>query len=448
MISQSASESFGISLRSRVICPHCWEGFPTESALWVSQHPDLIGDPLLGPNEQRRFLPTRFNLSGAAIDVKGFACHDLACPKCHLAIPRALFEMESFFISVLGAPACGKSYFLAAMTWKLRAVLPSYFALAFTDADPLLNNRLHEYESTQFLNPDPDALVAIEKTETYGALYNEVKYGDQVVRYLRPFIFSIRPLEKHPCQAKAASVSRAVCLYDNAGESFLPGADSATSPVTRHLALSRVIFFLFDPTQDVRFRRQCAGKTKDPQMIERTTLSARERPVRQETILVEAAQRVRRYMGLAHTAKHRFPLVMVVTKYDAWAPLLMDGQLPAPYRMDRASNMHGVRRREIEQVSNELRALMARVSPEIVAAAEDFASEVLYIPVSATGCSPEVDPHTGAQGFRPKNLHPIWVDVPLVYAMSRWMRGLVCYWKPKDQANVSRSGGDGHWRSS
>jgi len=56
----------------------------------------------------------------------------------------------------------------------------------------------------------------------------------------------------------------------------------------------------------------------------------------------------------------------------------------------------------------------------------------LYVPVSATGCAPEVDPHTGAQGFRPRNLNPIWVEVPLLYAMSRWMRGLVCYWKAKD----------------
>ena len=61
---------------------------------------------------------------------------------------------------------------------------------------------------------------------------------------------------------------RALGLYDNAGEHFLPGRDTLGSPVTRHLARSRVLFFLFDPTQDPRFRKACSGKMHDPQMAE------------------------------------------------------------------------------------------------------------------------------------------------------------------------------------
>ena len=38
----------------------------------------------------------------------------------------------------------------------------------------------------QFLNPDQDALVAIEKTETQGDLYDTVLYADQAVSYPRP----------------------------------------------------------------------------------------------------------------------------------------------------------------------------------------------------------------------------------------------------------------------
>ena len=68
--------------------------------------------------------------------------------------------------------------------------------------------------------------------------------------------------------------------------------------MTRHLALSQVLMFLFDPTQDIRFRKLCSGKTSDPQMMERAERLQRERAVRQETILTEAAQRVRRYAGL------------------------------------------------------------------------------------------------------------------------------------------------------
>ena len=146
-----------LPLRSRVTCPHCWNEFPPDRALWIAQHPDLVGDPRLGADQPQRFLPTRFNVQGAAIDSRGFACHGLACPNCHLAVPRSMFEMRPMFLSILGSPASGKSYFLAAMTWRLRSVLPKYFAVGFNDADPALNHRLHEYESLQFLNPNQES---------------------------------------------------------------------------------------------------------------------------------------------------------------------------------------------------------------------------------------------------------------------------------------------------
>src|SRR5262245_48957002 len=110
-------------LLSRGNCPHCWERFATESLLWVSEHVDLLGDAKLGPDQGQRFLPTRFNVEGDALDAKGFACHTVACPHCHLAIPRCLLEMEPLFMSIAGAPASGKSFFLATMTWELRKIL-------------------------------------------------------------------------------------------------------------------------------------------------------------------------------------------------------------------------------------------------------------------------------------------------------------------------------------
>ena len=50
---------------------------------------------------------------------------------------------------------------------------------------------------------------------------------------------------------------------------------------------------------------------------------------------------------------------------------------------------------------------------------------MIYIPVSATGVSPEIDPTTGRSGFRVKNINPIWVDVPMLYALSRLTNGVV-----------------------
>ena len=148
------------------------------------------------------------------------------------------------------------------MTWQLRQVLPIHFNVAFTDADPASNRVLNECEESLFLHPDEAALVPlgnlIRKTELQGELYDTVAYGQQTVSYPRPFLFTMQPREGHPAGDRARP-ARMLCLYDNAGEHFQPGQDTTSSPVTRHLAQSRAIIFLFDPTQDPRFRAACRG---------------------------------------------------------------------------------------------------------------------------------------------------------------------------------------------
>src|SRR5580693_7312311 len=118
MNERSAVRRDNTPLPTRVTCPHCWHRFPPEEIKWIAAHSDLAGDPLLGSDAPQRFLPSRFNVEGLAIDVKGVACQLLACPRCHLTVPRAVLEMEPLFVSVLGAPGSGKSYFLASMTWR------------------------------------------------------------------------------------------------------------------------------------------------------------------------------------------------------------------------------------------------------------------------------------------------------------------------------------------
>jgi hypothetical protein len=419
-----------LPLQSKVTCPHCWRQFSPEEVLWVSQHPNLLGDVRLGAEHQQRFLPTRFTVDGDAIDSQGFACQSLACPDCHLPVPRALLELPPLFISILGAPASGKSYFLASMTWQLRQTLTQHFSIAFGDADPGANRSLNEYEELLFLNSQQDELTAIRKTELQGDLYDTVLYGDQTVSYPRPFVFSLRPLPSHRNFATMAKLSRALCLYDNAGEHFLPGQDTASSPVTRHLARSKVLLFLFDPTQDPRFRKACSDHTDDPQML------GIARTMRQETVLAEAADRVRRFGGLSQGAQHTAPLIVTVTKFDAWAPLLgiQRLDLARALRTGRGSNETALDMGRVEEVSDQVRALLARFTPEIVSAAESFSQQVVFVPVSALGCSPELDLNTGMLGVRPRNIAPMWAEVPLLYAMCRWMKGLIPYVVPKGTA--------------
>src|SRR5207249_1108646 len=121
-----------------------------------------------------------------------------ACPNCHLPMPEALLNAEPLFVSILGTPGCGKSFYLASLTWEMRQVLPGKFAVAVSDADPGANRVLNQYESSLFLRenlnePVPLARL-IQKTDLAGSnLYASVSFGTQRVLLPRPFMFTLRP---------------------------------------------------------------------------------------------------------------------------------------------------------------------------------------------------------------------------------------------------------------
>ncbi len=418
----------------RITCPHCWESFPAEQILWVAEHADLLGDPMLGPDHQQRFLPTRYTIDGEAIDARGFPCHSLACPRCHLGIPRPLVDLEPLFLSIFGAPASGKSFFLASMTWQLRQIMGSVFATSFSDADPLLNQQLNEYEESLFLNPRANEMCSlaslIRKTEEQGELYDNVSYGSQVVSYPRPFLFSMQPQEGHPNSNKADRLGRVVCLYDNAGESFQPGKDVVSSPVTRHMALSRALFFVFDPTQDVRFRNTIGSGTDAITSQER---EAQSRLTRQEPILQEAAARIRRYAKLRQSEKHRRPLFVILTKYDMWSHLLEElvgeENHSEPWKTigqtKTGERICGLDLPRIERYAAFSKRLMQKTCPDIVAAAENFATSVTFLPASAVGWCTHTARTNGQLFMRPTEASPFWVTVPFLYALARCHPGLI-----------------------
>jgi hypothetical protein len=413
-------------LLTRITCPHCWEQFAPEKLLWVSEHTDLLGDHRLGPEQQQRFVPTRFTINGEAIDAKGFPCHQLACPNCHLTVPRSLLELEPLFLSIFGAPASGKSYFLAALTWELRKTLPLVFQTAFADADPVMNQQLNEYEESVFSGSATDRLVPlaalIRKTEEQGDLYDTVSFGNQTVSYPRPFLFTLQPQVDHRHASNAKKLARTLCLYDNAGESFQPGKDSAAAPVTRHMAQSRVLFFVFDPTQDARFQRLIGQQTPSAAPSIRT--------MRQEPILQEAISRIRRFAGLKHSEKHKRPLVVILTKFDRWWNLLGADPYPEPWQKVRSSSNPEVKYQAfdtnmVDEQSKLARAVLMKTSPEIVTAAENFAEDVTFVPVTAVGWNVAIDTKTGQPAIKPSEAAPYWATVPFLYGLSRTIPGLI-----------------------
>ena len=417
-------------LIKNVVCPHCWTSFPPEATLWIAEAPNLYGDRKLGASEAIRFLPTEFDERGFAVDPSGYSCKDYACPHCHLRLPQGALEAPAIFMSIVGAPQTGKSYYLSSSTYTLRSMLPRDFMIGFTDADSEMNRRIREYESKQFFGGDE--LTYLEKTQETGDSYDTVMIGEQAVILPKPFVFSAIPAANHPNSAAAETVARTVCLYDNAGESYLPqkGADSSAYPVTRHLGQSRCIFFVFDPTQDAHFLRECRNFSDDPQLLYLDELKAmgktvKKSPQRQEAVLNEMAKRVRIHRRMKNTERYDGIFVVIVCKYDIWQPLI---NVPKPNLVskgnykDREYNFLNMNR--VKALSAAVRELLMQKTPEFVAVAEGFASDVVYLPVSSCGCSPTFD-QNNLLGFRANEIQPIWAEVPMLYALARTAPGLI-----------------------
>lgn len=407
-------------LRKEITCINCWGRFAPEDVLWIAEHQELVGDPVVpGDGERVRFLPSRFNLRGNALDLYGMECRDLACPKCHLTIPRTLLEREPVFISLLGTPTCGKSFYLGALAATARRELPAEWHIDFTDADPTANMPIIAYEEALFHQLEPEKQVQvsllIRKTQLGGDLYREVLMQGQSVRLPKPFSFFLKPGPLHR-NYEHSEAAQLVCLYDNAGEHFLPGEDSGSSPGTRHMAEAGFLLYLFDPTQDPRWLS--AVRKEHPHLEIRSTQQLK----RQEDVLREAAARVRALRGMREGEKHDRPLFVILNKHDCWDTVVPRHKRRSPAL---ANQMPSVNLEEVKDYSGKLRAHLLRTIPELVTAAENFCSRVIYVAATTLGTAPEH--REGTPYIRPCDIRPDGVLLPFLLGLQLTTRGLLEY---------------------
>ena len=185
--------------------------------------------------------------------------------------------------------------------------------------------------------------------------------------------------------------------------------------------------FLFDPTQDPRFRIWMEGSKPNYTRIEMVG--------RQDTFLIETINRICRLTGLAQTQRTKRPLIVVVTKYDTWGH-----KAPTDFVMDPWREKNGKTGLEIgviEKRSEELRKLLRQLTPEVVGAADSISEKVTYIPVSALGQTPARDANTNKAMIRPLDIRPIGVVTPMLYGLFQSSVSLIQVLRSKSERKAA-----------
>jgi hypothetical protein len=383
-------------------CPVCWLRFDLGDIMHVAVHDSLRGDPVLGQDAPLRFHATQFNDRGQALDAFGLPCVDIACPHCRRILPPGFLEMPHHIFSIVGDQSAGKSYYLSVLIKLLPVNLYRHFGVTFQDADPAGNALLNDMKKTLFSAESPEQ-ARLVKTQLEGAMYERLPRYGRTVALPKPFVFSLTARE--PSTSRCAAI-----FYDNAGEHFQPGRDSADSPGAQHVASSSGIVFLFDPFNNPDFRHRMQGHT-DPQL---------ERPVldQQDVILSELKIRVKKLINLELGDKIPRPLAVVVGKCDAWMHWLGNGAFNDPV----ADGYLDLKR--VQANSDLVRRLMLEVAPTVVANAEAISDQVMFFPVSSFG-HPPIKIGSGDYVPDPKNLQPILADVPILWLLSITMPELI-----------------------
>lgn len=385
-------------------CPVCWFRFDRGDVMNIAIHASLRGDPILGEEHMQRFLASRFNDRGQAIDAMGLAAPETACPHCRRKLPPNFLDQPHHIFSIVGAPSSGKSYYLSVLVKVMQEVAFKQFGVTFRDSAPSENAVLNDMRNHLFSASTPEQAY-LAKTDLEGALYETLPRQGRQVRLPKPFVFRMTERER-------GEGGFSIVFYDNAGEHFEPGRNSADSPGAQHIAVASGIFFLFDPLHNTQFRRKLEGHA-DPQLEQR-------RSDQQDILLAESETRIKEILGLSSSERISTPLAVIAGKSDAWLKML--GEKPLKPILETGPDGARIRLDHLRENSDRVRNLLLEISPSIVANAEAISSDVMYFAASPLGHPPVRFKDSDGQiriGPDPIKLNPQRVEDATLWVLSK-----------------------------
>ncbi len=382
-------------------CPSCWLKFNAEDVNFIAVHENLRGDPLLGEDEQLRFVPTKYNAKGLPLDPMGVPVHAMACPHCHRRLPSTFLQMKSHIVSLVGAPSSGKSYFLSILLHFFPAVLYKYYNMAFIDADPPLNAVINAMKNKLFaISNSQDHYLS--KTQLEGEMYDRLVRHGKKVSLPKPFVYILRDMKDFANQAS-------VTFYDNAGEHFEPGISIEDSPGSLHVAAADILMFLFDPLVSTNIKLRL-NSSVDPQLLNNSI-------DQQDVILAEMANRIKQIKNTENAYDLNIPFAFVVNKCDAIESLFNADELLENPLCENGDLDYDI----IDSNSEKIKAFLLEYAPNVVINAEMVSKNVKYFMMSPFGHTPKEYIKEDMSKYimpDPALINPKYMEMPLIWAFS------------------------------
>eukprot|EP00803_Ostreobium_quekettii_P007845 evm.model.scf_4952.2 EVM.evm.TU.scf_4952.2 scf_4952:2653-4203(+) len=355
-------------VEASIICPHCWHEFYGDQALYISEHPEMFGDPVLG-DAPGRISPQEVTRDedGRVFDPQGWPVRERACPRCHLPIPPELLSQRPRVVSIVGVPGFDRTYLTPVMLYQLRRTLSVELRSTLEMLDSRTSELLAEKMNRIFGLWEPARPINLRA----GPPVDNTVLLDGISMLLpQPLLLAAQAASRQRSQATRGK-QQCLALFENTGESFPAGGegggDRRTTLSTQHLQESDAVLFAYDP------------------LLESETRS-----------------------------------------YDVWRPLVDHFRDDTGEPVIDSSSVMEFPDREIAAlditkiniVSWIVRSLLMDISPEIVLTAEASFEVVRYFPVSALGHRPQFN---GDQlTIKPSDVHPFRMDHPMLWLLREW----------------------------
>ena len=387
-------------------CPNCFWRFPAEQLLFISNTTTLVFDHRLRANVPLRFVPTRFTSDGDAIDPGGMPCRETACPHCHLKVPRLLTRRRTFSISTITLSRSGpRSSPFTAMA-NCFCKLDQSMGLRLQDIDMDGNQILRYFEALKQPRHDTRGMPLEAPLEYYSGVYFHDHDGAATM-LSKPCLFHLDPLSNHPGYAYRNKIARVACLYSNYSEEFEEFINPLGMSTVRHITDACGLIFVFDPTQLVQIAA-LLRRDSEPQW------RSKDRN-RLEMVYGHVINKISQLRGLQSTERLNVPIVVAVTNFAKWRPLLGPTELPSVYSDIDENSVRFLDTGVVQTISKACRGMLMQHAPEIIGMFESHcrAKDILYVPMSEQ--TNELESTTMSW----RTISPIWAEVPLLTLIAK-----------------------------